>query len=157
MKTISRVIRIAIIVTIIGSAFSTRVVPREALAGGPTLVIKVTGARNAKGRIGIAVFRGEAGFPGDTSKALRVQQAEIDSKTLRAQVTLEDIPQGEYAVTVFHDENMNGKLDKNILGIPKEGYGASNNPAKKTHAPTFDEAKFTLGGTEQTVEIKLMY
>lgn len=157
MKTISRVICVAIIVTILGTAFSTWFDPREALAAGPTLTIKVTGARNAKGRIGIALFQGEAGFPGDTSKALRVQQAEIDGKTLSAQVTLKDIPQGEYAVSVFHDENMNGKLDKNMLGIPKEGYGASNNPPQRMHASTFDEAKFTLGGAEQTVEIKLIY
>ena len=38
-----------------------------------------------------------------------------------------DIPPGTYAIAVFHDENANGKLDKNFLGIPCEGYGASNN------------------------------
>jgi uncharacterized protein (DUF2141 family) len=43
------------------------------------------------------------------------------------------------------------------MGMPKEGYGASNNPKKKMGPPNFDEAKFQLSGTEQLVEIKLMY
>ena len=64
---------------------------------------------------------------------------------------------GVYAVSVFHDENMNQKLDKNFVGVPNEGYGASNNPKKKMGPPNFDEAKFQLSGTEQSVEIKLMY
>lgn len=62
-----------------------------------------------------------------------------------------------YAVSVFHDANMNERLDKNFMGVPKEGYGASNNPKKKMGPPNFDEAKFQLSGTEQSVEIKLMY
>ena len=58
---------------------------------------------------------------------------------------------------MFHDENMNEKLDKNFMGVPKEGYGASNNQKKKMGPPNFDETKFHVGGTEQSVEIKLMY
>jgi uncharacterized protein (DUF2141 family) len=57
----------------------------------------------------------------------------------------------------MHDENMNGKLDKNFVGAPKEGYGASNNPKKRMGPPKFDEAKFSLNKPEQTIEIKLMY
>jgi len=64
---------------------------------------------------------------------------------------------GFYAVSVFHDENMNQKLDKNFVGVPKEGYGASNNPKKKMGPPSFEETKFQLSGMEQSLEIKLMY
>jgi len=67
------------------------------------------------------------------------------------------LPDGVYAVSVFHDENMNERLDKNFMGVPKESYGASNNPKKKMGPPNFDEAKFQLSGTEQSVEIKLMH
>jgi uncharacterized protein (DUF2141 family) len=52
---------------------------------------------------------------------------------------------------------MNQKLDKNFMGIPKEGYGASNNPRKKMGPPSFEETKFKLSGTLQVLEIKLMY
>jgi uncharacterized protein (DUF2141 family) len=56
----------------------------------------------------------------------------------------------------FHDENGNGKLDKNVVGIPKEGYGASNNPARKMRPPTFEEAKFAVT-SDQGVEVKLLH
>ena len=122
-----------------------------------TLTVKVTGARNAKGKIGVTLFQDADGFPDNTSKAVRQQAVEIDPNTVSAQVVFSDVPQGIYAVSVLHDENLNGKLDKGFMGIPKEGYGASNNPAKKRRAPTFDEAKFSLNAREQTEEIRLIY
>jgi len=121
------------------------------------LTIKVVGARNAKGKIGVALFQGPEGFPERASAAFRSQQSDIDGKTMSAEVVFRDVPQGVYAVSVLHDENMNGKLDKGLFGIPQEGYGASNNPEKKTRAPHFDEAKFSLSAPEQTIEIKLIY
>jgi len=53
---------------------------------------------------------------------------------LSAQVAFTDLHDGVYAVSVFHDENENQKLDKDFVGIPKEGYGASNNPKKRWSA-----------------------
>jgi len=128
--------------------------------GEPTkgaLTIKVIGARNAKGKIGVALFQGPEGFPEHASAAFRSELADIDSQTMSAEVIFRDVPQGVYAVSVLHDENMNGKLDKGLFGIPQEGYGASNNPEKKMRAPHFDEAKFSLSAPEQAIEIKLIY
>jgi uncharacterized protein (DUF2141 family) len=124
---------------------------------GSSLTIRIVGAKSSKGQIAIAVFNGEAGFPGDKSKTVRTLQAGIDPQTLIAQVTLKNLPRGVYAVAVFHDENMNGRLDKNVLGIPKEGYGASNNPRKSMGPPKFAEAKFQLDQPEKVLEIKLLY
>lgn len=95
-----------------------------------TLTIRVVGAKNSKGQIAIALFNGETGFPANRSNTVRTLQVKIDPQTLSGQVTLNNLPRGVYAVSVFHDENMNGRLDKNVFGIPKEGYGASNNPKK---------------------------
>ena len=132
--------------------------PLEAQSTGTaTLTIRVTGARNAKGKIRAALFQGAEGFPNDASHALHTQTADIDPQTSCAQIVFTDLPAGVYAVSVFHDENMNQKLDKNFVGVPKEGYGASNNPKKKMGPPSFEEAKFQLSGTEQSLEIKLMY
>jgi uncharacterized protein (DUF2141 family) len=121
-----------------------------------TLTIRIANARNANGVVRIALFQTAEGFPGDASKALRTQPAKIDPQTLTAQTVFSGIPQGTYAVMVFHDENGNGKLDKNMVGIPKEGYGASNNPAKRMRPPTFDETRFSLN-SDQTIEIRLLY
>jgi uncharacterized protein (DUF2141 family) len=52
---------------------------------------------------------------------------------------------------------MNQKLDKNFVGVPKEGYGASNNPKKKMGPPNFAETKFQLNRTQQSLEIMLIY
>ena len=103
-------------------------------------------------------FSGDGkGFPNDASQAVHTQAADIDPQTLSAQVVFADLPAGVYAVSVFHDENMNERLDKNFMGVPKEGYGASNNPKKKMRPPNFDETKFQIGVADQSVEIKLMY
>jgi uncharacterized protein (DUF2141 family) len=125
--------------------------------GTGTLTIHITGARNAKGQIRAALFKGGEGFPGDASKAIQTQVAEIDPQTLSARIVFTGLPAGVYAVSVFHDENMNQKLDKNFMGIPKEGYGASNNPKKRMGPPSFEETKFQVNVTEQSLEIKLMY
>ena len=132
--------------------------PAEARStGAATLTIHVTGARNAKGQIRVALFQGAKGFPGDASQAIQTQAADIDPQSLSAQIVFTGLHEGVYAVSIFHDENMNQKLDKNFLGVPKEGYGASNNPKKKMGPPDFEETKFQLSGQAQSLEIKLMY
>jgi uncharacterized protein (DUF2141 family) len=131
--------------------------PLEAQSTASTsLTVHVTGARNAKGKIRAALFQDSKGFPNDPSRAVQTQSADIDPQTLSAQIVFTDLRDGVYAVSVFHDENVNQKLDKNLVGIPKEGYGASNNPRKKMGPPTFEETRFQLGGA-QSVEIKLIY
>jgi uncharacterized protein (DUF2141 family) len=121
------------------------------------LTIRVVGARNSKGQIAFALFNGEAGFPDDKSKAVRALQARIDALTLSTPVTLDNLPQGDYAIAIFHDENMNGQLDKNMFGMPKEGNGFSNARKKSIGPPGFADAKFGLDQPEKVVEIKLLY
>ena len=61
-----------------------------------------------------------------------------------SKVVFNNIPDGEYAVFVFHDRNRNNKMDLNWLGIPKEGYGASNNKLPFAAAPKFEANKFSV-------------
>lgn len=126
-------------------------------ASTATVTVRVTGARNAKGKIRAALFQSAEGFPNDASHAFRTQPADIDPQTLSAQIVFTDLPAGVYAVSVFHDENLNEKLDKNFMGMPKEGYGASNNPKKKMGPPSFEETKSQFSGKDQSLDIKLMY
>lgn len=139
------------------TAFALAAPVEAQTTGSANLTVCVTGARNAKGKIRVALFSDGKGFPNDASQAVHTQAADIDPQTLSAKVVFAGLPAGVYAVSVFHDENVNEKLDKNFMGVPKEGYGASNNPKKKMGPPNFDEAKFQLSGTEQSVEIKLTY
>src|SRR5262245_44485220 len=120
-----------------------------------TLMIKVTGAK--KGQLGVRLFKDAAGFPEDDTRMIARRNIEIDQQTMTGQLVFRGIPYGTYALSVRHDENPNGKLNKNFVGIPKEGYGVSNNPKPKMRAPGFDEAKFTLDSPEHLVEIRLVY
>ncbi|MFK7862759.1 MAG: DUF2141 domain-containing protein [Pseudohongiellaceae bacterium] len=52
-------------------------------------------------------------------------QSKVTGEMLK--VTLHDLPEGDYAVKLFHDANDNGEMDSNLIGIPQEGYGFSNN------------------------------
>ena len=69
---------------------------------------------------------------------------------------INNVPKGIYAVSVHHDENKNGKLDTNVIGIPIEGIGASRNPSMTFGPPEFDEANFRLKNNIK-LKIKLKY
>jgi len=59
---------------------------------------------------------------------------------------LSDLPDGEYSIFLFEDHNLNGELDFNLVGIPKESFGFSKNPKLRFKAPTFTQTSFTKKG-----------
>ena len=122
-----------------------------------TLTVHVAGLRKAQGKVAISVYQEGRGFPDTPANALRRETVAIDATTLKAETVFRDLAPGVYAVAVLHDENENGKMDKNFVGIPKEGRGASNNPPPARRPPTFEEAKFTLSAPAQTLDITLVY
>jgi len=142
---------------LLAQAKATSPVPSAQAGATGTLTVLITGARNAKGKMIVWLFKDTQGFPGDTSKIFRQQSVAVDPNTKTAQVTFKDLPQGTFAVTVLDDENNNGKMDKNFFGMPKEAYGASDNPSKKMRAANFDEAKFSLNASDQTIKIALIH
>jgi uncharacterized protein (DUF2141 family) len=83
-----------------------------------------------------ASFKGESGTP--------YECAAVSVKNKAAQAIFENLPKGSYALFVFHDENKNNKMDKNFVGIPKEGYGASKNKLPFAGAPTFNDNMFVV-------------
>lgn len=117
-----------------------------------SLEVKVAGISAQSGELRLAIYDSEAGWEGK-APAHAGQVGKPDG-TKSLVFTFEELPPGRYAVRVMHDENGNGKLDSNMLGIPKEGYGASNNP-RVMRAPLFDEAAFDLGESDLSIPIKL--
>ena len=81
----------------------------------------------------------------------------IKVRDKQARCDFEDIPPGTYALAIVHDENMNGKLDTNLLGIPKEGYGFSNDAKALLGAPSFSAASFSYDGQNLELTISLNY
>lgn len=145
----------AFLVTILlGCLFaSTKIAAQNRSAGN--LVVPVTGIRNSKGHILVSVWPTAQGFPSNPVRIIGPQAVAIDHAGLIAFATFRDLPAGDLSVTVMHDENDNGKMDKNLLGMPKEGFGVSNDPKKKLHLPTFDETKFHFDGSGQSISITM--
>lgn len=123
-------------------------------AGG--IKVEVTGFRNNNGQLGCSLFAGPEGFPRDRSKVFRRVRTPIQGG--RGECFFNGIPAGDYAVTVFHDENSNGKFDMNWAGYPLEGYGFSNNVKPRFKAPSFDESKFQFDGAGvKQISIDVIY
>lgn len=117
------------------------------------LTIKVTDIRNHDGQLIFGVFQSAKGFPTTQKNAVNWQVSGIDKDEMT--FTAELAP-GDYAASVLHDENKNNDMDTNIIGIPKEGYGVTNNPKPKFRGAKFKEALFTLPkeGAEMTISLQ---
>jgi uncharacterized protein (DUF2141 family) len=118
-----------------------------------TLNIEIRDVNVASGKLMIKLVDSQEGYS-DKAKPVDSRMLEITA-TGDVKVSFENLKPGTYAVMIMHDENSNGKLDSNILGIPKEGYGFSNNP-QVMRQPTFDEAKFDVKDGDTSISIDLI-
>lgn len=106
-----------------------------------TLTINVSSFNNNKGQVILDIFKSKNGYPMETSSAILRLKSSISKNEA---VFIVDLPEGEYAFALIHDENLNDKLDQNFLGIPKEGAAASNNAKGFMSPPSYEQAKFIL-------------
>jgi uncharacterized protein (DUF2141 family) len=113
------------------------------------IAVTITNIENNKGVCKTCLFTNAASFAGNGA-AFRCAELPIQNKT--ANFVFEAVPAGNYAIAVFHDANRNNKMDKNFLGIPSEGYGASKNRLPFASAPTFKDNQFVVVNNE-TVSI----
>jgi Uncharacterized protein conserved in bacteria len=66
-------------------------------------------------------------------------------------IPISNLNSGKYAVRYYHDENLNGKMETNLVGKPTEGYGFSNNVIGKFAPPPFEKWLFEIGGDKKIV------
>jgi len=123
--------------------------------GKSSIKVVVKGIKPVKGNVGILIFTAKDGFPGDERKAFK--QSVIPVESNQVEQVYHDLPPGKYAVAIIHDANGNRKLDTNFMGIPKEGYGVSNNIVNMFGPPGFEESSFVLKSGVFTTEIKVQY
>ena len=148
-----RIILVAWFVMVLLVGFLGGILMDEACAGnGGTGLLKVvvTGCENDNGEMKVTVFDSAESFP-KKGKPVRVATAPVRGG--QAEVAFADLPFGVYALTVFHDENGNGKLDMNSFGKPTERYGFSNNARALFAPPSFEKARFAFDKTEMVVTI----
>ena len=84
-----------------------------------------------------------------------IKSAKLKIVNNACSVTFKDVPKGIYAVSMFHDENENNKLDTNFLGIPKESFGCSNNAKGFMGPPKWEDAKFEISNKDVVQNIQL--
>jgi uncharacterized protein (DUF2141 family) len=104
------------------------------------LAVSVKGVRSDKGNIMAQLLKADPA-KGTASQAAATMQA---AKTGTIELLFSNLSPGDYAVMLFHDENGNGKMDSNVLGIPKEGYGFSNDAKGSFGPPKFSAMKVTI-------------
>lgn len=117
------------------------------------VIITINGLTSNKGKVIVNIFNSKKGFP--TKPEHSFKQISIPINNLKAELTITDLPQGEYAFGVYHDENNNGKLDVNFFNIPTEKIGCSDNP-NTLFIPFYDDAKFQLNSSivNKSINIK---
>lgn len=115
------------------------------------LKIEINGFTDNKGEAYVALYRENDDFP-KMAGQFKGKTVVITNKT--AKVEFSNLTYGKFAVAVFHDRNKNGVLDKNLLGIPTESYGFSNNARETFSSPSFSSASFTVK-TETSIKIRI--
>lgn len=119
------------------------------------LKISVSHLRNRSGLLRLALFRTAEGYPEDNTRAYRTLSVGVCGDA--CEVSLPQVPAGTWALAVLHDENSNGKLDRNFLGIPVEGVGASNAAASRLGPPKFEDARFVVGTDDVRLGVGMVY
>ena len=119
------------------------------------IVMTMDNFHNDEGSVLVTLFSSSDGFPDRPKKAIKNLQAEIREGKLK--VFFSNIPYGIYAVAVLHDENGNGEMDTNWVGMPKEGYGVSNDAKASFGPPKYKDAKFSLEAKELPLHIIIRY
>ena len=118
-----------------------------------TIVLQIENIASKEGAIQIALYQGESNFLKEGKELFPKMIKPITDST--ATLEIPDVPFGTYAIAIYHDENGNGELDKNLVGIPKEAYSFSNNPKIKWRAPNYAETKFEFSSDKKVLDLRL--
>ncbi|MDD4148996.1 MAG: DUF2141 domain-containing protein [Bacteroidales bacterium] len=117
-----------------------------------SISINVSNIRNTKGTVKWAVFKDASKF---NSKDGYADAGSVTAKKGNVVINTKNIPDGTYAISVYHDENNNSDVDFSFLGLPVEGFGFSQNPRIYFGPPKYKECTFTKkGNTVQNVKMK---
>ncbi len=120
-----------------------------------SLTVQVNELRNANGTVQVALYNQEGSLPDEHyTKYYRLLRAGIQHGS--SEITFKALPRGTYAVSILHDENNNGKIDRGFI-LPKEGIGFSNvESIGMRNKPSFTKASFELN-SDKSISVKVLY
>ena len=122
---------------------------------GGDIDLTVVGINNQKGEILVALYDSPEGFPQNAGKAIKLIKSSANKGDILLHI--KDVLPGKYAIALFHDTNGDAILNTNLLGIPKEGYGVSNDIKNKFSAPKFQQSVFVHGAGRTILTISINY
>jgi uncharacterized protein (DUF2141 family) len=115
------------------------------------LEVTIRGIESEQGQLMVAVVNSEAAFNGETPAVLSLL---IAPRQGNLSFSTDALPDGAYGIRVMHDENGNGDMDANMVGMPTEAWGFSNNAMGNFGPPTWADIRFELGGeTNMTIDL----
>ena len=120
-----------------------------------TIKVDIVGMHSNDGKVYCSLYSSADGFPDEFAKAAKTATSGITNE--QAACEFDSVTPGDYAISVYQDENSNGKLDRNFMGIPKEGVGASNDAKGSFGPPKFADARFSYKGGPHELTIHLQY
>ena len=122
----------------------------------PGIHVEILGIRNSAGAVACALFEAPEGFPTEFMRfAANLMMVKV--RVAKATCSFDQIRPGTDALAVIHDENRDGKLATDWMGLPKEGYGFSNDAKGTFGAPSFEAASFPYNGQSLQMTITLQY
>jgi uncharacterized protein (DUF2141 family) len=117
------------------------------------IIVTVKGLK-IEGTVYLTLFDKAEGFPSQRKKAIMYRIKKVKSKSMK--IVFDSVKYGSYAIALWHDQNDNKKLDKNFIGIPKEGFGVSRDAKGSMGPPKFKDAVFKHDKAKngQTINVK---
>ncbi|MBL4908575.1 MAG: DUF2141 domain-containing protein [Alteromonadaceae bacterium] len=147
LKKASALITTSVLLTCIASLSSVLLITNHANAA--ELIVSVNKINTIKGHIMLGLYDDETSY----KQGNPVHSARVKVNKSQEKIIFTELPDGEYAIKLFQDENDNNKMDMNMMGIPKESYGFSNNGGRFGQ-PDYKEAKFSVKDNTR-IEINL--
>ena len=132
------------------------IVPLTGAADNGVLDVNIEKMRNQKGTVHACLTQAASTFPNCKADPAAIRLSQPASAGTHLQ--FKNVPPGDYALALIHDEDSNGKLDT-VMKIPKEGFGFSGNPAIRMGPPKYESARFAIGSgaNSQTVTMRYMF
>jgi uncharacterized protein (DUF2141 family) len=118
---------------------------------GHSLTVIVKNFDSDQGKVKVGLYESASTY---MKKTYRAVQAVVDNKD-QVILVFEDVPNGSYAFSIYHDANENDQLDTNFIGIPTEDYAFSNNADGRFGPPEYELCVFEITGEDLTQTIEL--
>jgi uncharacterized protein (DUF2141 family) len=128
--------------------------PSAFAVSNSSLSVTINGLKNQRGQVCLSLFSGGRGFPTSSDRAVAARCVKLENAPVT--VKFENLKSGNYAIAAYHDANNDGVLNRNLLGIPTEQFGFSQNPKILTGPPKFGDCAVLVAGPQTNIQIQLL-